>query len=472
MFNRAIKRFVSTRPEIVRPPVSSRSVRKMMDGENHTPLPYTGPSIAEIKKMRSEHLVPSLFLYYREPIMVVEGKGQFVWDEKGRRYLDCFGGIVTISAGHCHPETVKAAKDQLDRINHTTTIYLNEQIAQYAKELVDRFPKDSGLSMVYFVNAGSEANDLAIAMARAYTGNHDIIALRNAYHGMSYGTQGLTALSTWHKTPMAGVHHALCPDRYRGPYGYDDPDAAEKYAWDVKNIIQHTTPGKVAGFICEPIQGVGGTIEMPEGYLKRVYETIREHGGVNICDEVQTGFGRMGTDYWAFEMNGVTPDIVTLAKGIGNGVPLAAVVTRPEIAEAFTKKIHFNTYGGNPVSSAVGRAVLRVIDEENLQENCLKTGEALKKGLVELQHKYPNVIGDVRGKGLMLGVELVKDPESKTPNPELTNEVFEECKNNGVLIGKGGLFGNVFRIKPPMCFNERNVDTLVNVLDDAFKKCI
>lgn len=176
-------------------------------------------------------------------------------------------------------------------------------------------------------------------MARAYTGNFDIIALRNAYHGMSYGTQGLTALSTWHRTPIPGVHHALCPDRYRGPYDYNDPEAAIKYAWDVKNIIQHTTPGKVAGFICEPIQGVGGTVEMPKGYMKEVYEIIHSHGGVNICDEVQTGFGRMGSHYWAFEMNGVRPDIVTLAKGIGNGIPLAAVVTRPEIAQAFASKV-------------------------------------------------------------------------------------------------------------------------------------
>lgn len=282
---------------------------------------------------------------------------------------------------------------------------------------------------------------------------------------------GLTALHTWkYPTPHGfGIHHALNPDLYRGAWQSDDPEAANKYAWDVKNMIEHTTPGNVAGFICEPIQGVGGSIEVPATYLQQVYKTVREHGGVCIADEVQTGFGRTGTNYWGFQNAGVMPDIVTMAKGIGNGAPLAAVITTPQIASTLAKRIHFNTYGGNPVSSAIGRAVLKVIDEEQIQKNALERGKQLKDGLYKLQEKY-EIVGQVRGQGLMLGMELVKDRKTKQPAPQETAQIFERCKDLGILIGKGGLYGNVFRIKPPMCITKENVEETLHVMDKAFSE--
>lgn len=432
----------------------------------YTPQPYNGPSHEEALALRKQYLSPALVTYYREPIMIVEGRMQYLFDEKGRRYLDAIAGIVTVSVGHCHPKVIEAVHKQNETLQHTTTIYIHPTIGQFAKKLVSTFPKDSGLSVVYFTNSGSEANDLATLMARAYTGNFDLIALRNAYHGGSNSAMSLTAHSTWkHNVPHSfGVHHAILPDRFHGPHGYDDPDAGEKYAEDVASVIRHATPGKVAGFIAEPIQGVGGSVEMPPGYLKRVYEHVREAGGLCICDEVQTGFGRTGESFWGFEYQGVTPGIVTMAKGIGNGAPLAAVVTRPEIAQSLATAIHFNTFGGNPVSCAQGLATLNVMLDENIQQRAKQLGERLRNGLLELQKKH-QLIGDVRGRGLMVGVELVSDPSTNAPASQEAANVFERAKELGLLLGKGGYFGNVLRIKPPMCITEADIDFLIEVLD-------
>lgn len=433
---------------------------------DYTPKPYTGPSPAEVLELRKEFVNPAIFHYYRKPLMVVEGQGQYLFDETGRRYLDGFGGIVTVSVGHCHPEVVKAANLQNETIQHTTTIYLNPGIALYAKELAAKMPGD--LKVCYFVNSGSEANDLAVLMARAYTGNYDLIALRNAYHGGSPGTMALTSHHTWKfNVPHSfGVQHARMPDLYRGPHGADDPDAGRKYAADVGELIQFGTSGKIAAFIAESIQGVGGSVVFPEGYLKHAYEHARAAGGLCIADEVQAGFGRTGTHFWGFETQGVMPDIVTMAKGIGNGCPLAAVVTTPEIARSLASRIHFNTFGGNPVSCAQGRAVLRVIEKEGLQANCLHVGAYLTKGFERLAEKH-SIIGQVRGLGLMLGVELVKDRSTKEPAKEACAEVFERCKDLGLLIGKGGLWGNTLRIKPPMCISQEDADFMLEVIDEA-----
>lgn len=433
---------------------------------DYTPMPYEGPSPQEVLDLRKEFVNPAIFHYYKKPIMVVEGKGQYLYDETGRRYLDGFGGIVTVSVGHCHPEVVKAANLQNETIQHTTTIYLNPGIALYAKELAAKMPGD--LKVCYFVNSGSEANDLAVLMARAHTGNYDMIALRNAYHGGSPGTMALTSHHTWKfNVPHSfGVQHARMPDLYRGPFGEDDPDAGKKYAADVAEIIQFGTSGKVAAFIAESIQGVGGSVVFPDGYLKHAYEHARAAGGLCIADEVQAGFGRTGTHFWGFETQGVMPDIVTMAKGIGNGCPLAAVVTTPEIARSLASRIHFNTFGGNPVSCAQGRAVLRVIENEGLQANCLHIGGYLTAGFEKLAEKH-SIIGQVRGKGLMLGVELVKDRDTKEPAKEACAEVFERCKDLGLLIGKGGLWGNTLRIKPPMCITKADADFMLEVLDEA-----
>ena len=349
----------------------------------HQPRPYSGPSREDVLDMRREFLTPALLTYYQEPIMIVEGHMQWLFDETGRRYLDGLAGIVTVSVGHCHPKVIDAVREQNELLQHSTTIYLNPNIAQFGKLLVSTFPKDSGLGVCYFTSSGSEANELAMLMARLHTGNFDILALRNAYHGLSNQAMGLTSLHTW-KYPYPhglGVKHVPCPDRLRGPHGYDDPEAGAKYAEMVEEVICYETPGVVAGFIAEPIQGVGGTVEMPPGYLPRVHEIVRNHGGLCISDEVQTGFGRTGTAFWGFENHGLKPDIVTMAKGIGNGIPLACCVARSEVADCMKQRLHFNTYGGNPMSCAQGLATLKVLLEDNYQQRAHDIGGYLKSGL-------------------------------------------------------------------------------------------
>ena len=334
----------------------------------HSPRPYTGPDYDEVMRLRKAHLTPALVTYYEKPLMLVEGKMQYLFDESGRRYLDAFGGIVTVSCGHSHPKISAAAHEQIDTLVHSTTIYPHPEVAKYGEALAAKMPGD--LSVCYFVNSGSEANDLALLMARLYTGNYDLVALRNCYHGGSHSTMGRTAHGTWKfNTPQGfGIHHALNPDPYRGPFA-DHANQADDYANDVKQLIAFSTPGTIAGYIAESIQGVGGAVVFPEGYLKQTYEIVRAHGGVCIADEVQAGFGRVGSHYWGFETQDVVPDIVVMAKGIGNGFPLAAVVTTPEIASSLPSHIHFNTFGGNPFISRVGRAVLEAIEEDGLQKN-------------------------------------------------------------------------------------------------------
>jgi alanine-glyoxylate transaminase/(R)-3-amino-2-methylpropionate-pyruvate transaminase len=434
----------------------------------HRPRVYAGPSKQEVLALRKQFVNPAIFTYYKEPLMIVEGHMQYLYDETGRRYLDGFGGIVTVSVGHCHPTIVAAVNLQNEILQHTTTIYLNPCIAEYARDLAARMPGD--LKVCYFTNSGSEANDLAILMARAFTGNYDVLALRNCYHGGSMQTMGLTSHHTWKfNVPHSfGVHHALFPDRLRGPYGYDDPEAGPKYAADVQNLIEFGTPGKVAAFIAESIQGVGGAVVFPDGYLKAAYAHVRAAGGLCIADEVQSGFARTGSHFWGFETQGVIPDIVTMAKGIGNGAALAAVVTTPAIAQALTSRIHFNTFGGNPVVCTQGRAVLRVIDEDGIQANAATLGAKLKAGFQALARRH-DLIGDVRGLGLMLGIELVKDRVGKAPAKEECARVFERCRELGLLIGKGGLHGNVLRIKPPMCLTAADADFMLDVLDAAFR---
>jgi alanine-glyoxylate transaminase/(R)-3-amino-2-methylpropionate-pyruvate transaminase len=436
---------------------------------NYKPQPYKGPSAEEVLELRKRFLNPGIFLYYKKPLMIVEGKMQYVWDEAGKRYLDGLGGIVTISVGHCHPHVVEATKRQNETLQHSTTIYLHPNISQYAEKLASKMPGD--LKACYFVNSGSEANDLALLMARAYTGNYDVIALRNSYHGGNVSGMGLTAHSTWKfNVPHSfGVHHAAVPDPYRGPHGRNDPDAGKKYAADVKQLIDFASPGQVAGFIAESIQGVGGVVVFPDGYLKHAYEHVRTAGGVCIADEVQAGFGRTGTHFWGFQTQGVIPDIVTMAKGIGNGCPMAAVVTTHQIASVLSKKIHFNTFGGNPVVCAIGKAVLEVIEKENLQQNSLKLGNHVLAGLERLKVKH-EIIGDVRGKGLMLGIELVKDRNTKEPAKAECAQVLEICREMGLLVGKGGLHGNTIRFAPPMCITQADADFMLEVFDAAFKQ--
>jgi alanine-glyoxylate transaminase/(R)-3-amino-2-methylpropionate-pyruvate transaminase len=325
-----------------------------------------------------------------------------------------------------------------------------------------------GLDVTYFVNSGSEANDLAITMARLHTGHTDVIALRHAYHGGSPSAMGLTAQHTWKFPVLQGthVHHALSPDPYRSPFDGSPEEIARKCAEDIRELVRSSTPGVIAAFIAEPIQGVGGVTHGAPNYLREAYRIVREHGGLCIADEVQTGFGRTGAHYWGFQNFDVVPDIVTMAKGFGNGVPLAAVTTRREIAEKLAGRLHLNTFGGNPVSMAAGLAVMEVIEQEGLQENARVVGGRLLEGLRALQSRH-DIVGDVRGMGLMLGVELVTDRTSRTPASAETLDVLEAAREMGVLIGKGGLAGNVLRIKPPLCITADDVDFALDVLDRA-----
>ncbi len=386
-----------------------------MPPSDHVPKPYTGPSRAELLAMRKKYTNPAIFTLYGEPLLIVEGHMQWLFDETGKRYLDMFAGIVTVSCGHCHPKIVAAIEKQAETLQHATTIYLHPNFPLLAKKLASKMPK--GLDVTYFVNDGSEANDLAVTMARLFTGNTDVIALRNGYHGGSPSSMGLTSHSTW-KFPVPGaigIHHTVSPDPYRSQFSGTPEEIASKSAEDIREL---------------------------------------------------TGFGRTGDHYWGFENFDVIPDFVTMAKGIGNGVPLGAVTTRMEIAQALTQRIHFNTFGGNPVCMAAGLAVIDVIDEDGLQENSRVVGKRLKDGFKELA-KHQQLIGDVRGMGLMLGVELVRDRTTKEPAKKETLAVLEAAREMGVLIGKGGIDGNVLRIKPPMCITAEDADFTLDVLDRA-----
>lgn len=398
--------------------------------------------------------------------MIVEGHMQYVYDETGRRYLDGFAGIVTISVGHCHPHVMERVQEQSGTLQHTTTIYLHPALGQMAQKLAEKMPAD--LTQSYFTNSGSEANEIAVLAAREHTGNQDVVALSNSYHGGTSVPMSLTAHGTWKfkSNPSLNVLHTHAGYCYRCPFGLEYPSCDVKCAHELKNIVQYQTPGEIACFIGEPIQGVGGAVTPPREYFGIVYDTVREHGGLCIADEVQGGFGRTGHHYWSHQNWGVTPDIVTMAKGIGNGAPLAAMTTRPEIAKVMSNRIHFNTFGGNPVSMVQGLATLEVIDSEGIQENALRVGQRLKHGLQGLAEKH-ELIGDVRGLGLMLGVELVNDRVSKQPATQAAAEVLELAKERGLLLGKGGLYGNTLRIKPPMCINEDDADFMLEVLDES-----
>jgi len=432
----------------------------------HKPRAYAGPSKADVIAMRAEFLNPGIFTIYKEPLMVVEGHMQYVWDETGKQYLDGFAGIVTVSVGHCHPKVTQKVQEQVGTLTHTTTIYLHPTIALFAKKLAAHFP--APLSQTYFTNSGSEANELALLAAREFTGNPDVISLRNGYHGGTSGTMGATAHGNWKfKTNVTANNKFTTPGYcYRCPFGLTYPSCDLKCARDTEEVIKYETSGQVAAFIGEPVQGVGGAVVPPPDYFKVVYEIVRKYGGLCIADEVQTGFGRTGTKFWGFENFGVVPDMVTMAKGIGNGCPLGAMTARPDVAKVMKNRVHFNTFGGNPVSMAQGLATLEVIDEENIQHNALVVGGFIKEGLLALQQKHP-LIGDVRGLGLMLGVELVRDRKTKEPANTEAAELLELACERGLLLGKGGLHGNTLRIKPPMCLTKDDGAYLVQTIDEA-----
>ncbi len=439
-----------------------------MDGRNKQYAPIeTSWSHEVIAGKRKAFLSPSLrtFQAYSTPLVLKRGEGQYLWDVDGKKYLDLMAQNLCISVGYNHPLVNSEVKKQIDLMAHCTTMYFQAAPAHFAEELVSRLP-DGTDWVAHFVNSGSEAIDLAILMARLATGNFEIIALRNSYHGLQLGAMALTGIQSCRQpVPAAhGVVHVPNPDAYRGVFGA----VAGPYVDEIDNALRSSTPGKIAGFIAEPIQGFGGVMPLLPGYLAEAFKRTRAAGGVCIVDEVQTGFTRTGADYWGFQTHGVLPDIVVLGKGIGNGFPLSAVVARREIAEALAGKKFFNTYGCNPVSCAAGRAVLRAVDEDHTQDNARILGEYLNRQLFALKARH-TLVGEVRGSGLMMGVELVKDPVAKTPADEAAGVVADHARQNGLIVGKGGVFGNVLRINPPLCIEKNDIDFAVEVLDQSLK---
>ncbi|XP_063066708.1 alanine--glyoxylate aminotransferase 2, mitochondrial [Engraulis encrasicolus] len=451
------------------------------------PQPYQGMSAAQMLHIRQQNCNPMTMKVtsYKKPVFVQQGHMQWLWDVDGKRYLDLFAGVATVSVGHCHPKVTEAAEKQLRQLWHTTNIYVYPTIHEYVEKLVALLPEP--LKVVYITNSGSEANDLAMLMARLHTGNFDILTFRGSYHGGSPQSLGLTSNSSY-KYPVAGglgCHNTMCPDVFRGPWGgdhcRDSPIqtyrpcscpadrclATDMYINQLKEVFATSVPSRIAAFFGEPIQGVGGAVQYPKDYLKEAYKLVRERGGVCIADEVQTGFGRTGTHYWGFQGHDVIPDMVTMAKGIANGFPMGAVVTTPEIASSFGKGVHFNTFGGNPVACAIGSSVLDVIEEDGTQEISLRVGTYIMEELAKMREKY-EVIGDVRGKGLMIGIEMVKDKASRDPLPPADMaEIFEDVRDMGVLIGKGGVYGQTFRVKPPMCITKEDADYFLAVFNQA-----
>lgn len=404
------------------------------------------------------------FVPYRTPLIFAKGERQYLWDEKGKKYLDLLGMNVCISVGHAHPTVTKAVEEQIRQLQHCTTMFYHPVPAHFAEELAARMPK-GGDWVVHFTNSGAEAIDLALVMAQTFTGNIDMLALRNAYHGATIGAQSLTGISGFrHDIPLlGGITHIANPDPYRGIFG-DDTAA---YLDEIDRSIQYSTSGKLAGFIVEPIQGYGGVVELPEGYLRAAVAKVRACGGICVVDEVQSGFGRTGDHFWAFEDHGIVPEVVVMAKGIGNGFPLGAVVARRDVAESLARKFFFNTYGASPMACAAGRAVLQVIDEEKLQQNSKKVGGLLRNVLDRLHQKY-EIVGAVRSHGLMLAIELVTDRKSKTPAAKETVEIFERTRENGLVMSKSGANRNILRMVPPMCIQEEDVAQVEDALDRCF----
>ncbi len=425
---------------------------------------------SDLLKARQENIGRNLSIGYKDKLKIVKGALQYLYDDQGRTFVDCVNNPSHV--GHCHPVVVRRMQKQIATLN-TNTRYLNDTIIEYAAKLTATLPP--ALSVCYFVNSGSEANDLAIRMSRHYTKQKDLIVLDHAYHGTSTVAMEMSPYkfdSKGGSGQMPWIHKAINPDLYRGPYQYGDANAGEKYAADVQRIIEDLkTQGKApAVFICETLLGVGGQIPLPENYLKTVYQSVRAAGGVCIADEVQVGFGRIGDHFWGFELQDVVPDIVVLGKPIGNGHPLAAVIVTNEIADAFNNGLeYFNTFGGNPVSMTAGLAVLDVIQEEEMQQHALEVGNHLMNGLRELMAKYP-IISDVRGHGLFIGAEMVKDRTTMEPALAEIDSIVEKMKEKGYLLSTDGPLHNVLKIKPPMPFNKQNADEMVALLDQALSE--
>ena len=415
----------------------------------------------EILAKHKEYLFSCVANYYEEPLVVDRAKDSLVYDVDGREYLDFFGGIVTISVGHCNDKVVAAIEEQVRKVQHTSALYPTEPHVRLAEKLAAITP--GALKQSFFTNSGTEANETAVLVAQLYTRAHDVVALRHSYSGRTQLAMSLTGNYAWRLTPTSSpnVHHIPNAYCYRCPFGLTYPSCDLKCAKDLEGAIQTATSGKLAAFIAEPIQGVGGFITPPKEYFKEVAAIVHKYGGLFICDEVQTGWGRTGGKMFGIEQWDVEPDIMTFAKGMANGVPIGGTITRPEVADS-VKGLSLSTFGGNPVTCAAALATIEVIENEGLVANAAERGRQLRDGLEALGEKYP-LMGDIRGMGLMQGIEMV-GPD-KTPSPEAVARLFELTKQNGLLIGKGGLMGNVIRITPALNVTKEHVDEALTRLD-------
>ena len=421
----------------------------------------------EIILANQEFLFPAVFHYYKEPLVVSHAKDQYVWDADGNQYLDFFGGIVTISVGHCNEQVNRQIHAQLDRLQHVSTLFANEPQAALAKRIAGLTPQGR-LTKSFFTNSGTEANETAILAARCFTGSEQIIALRHSYHGRSALAMTLTGQDAWRlagasQPSIVHAHNAYC---YRCPFGLSYPACEVRCARDLEELIRTTTSGRIAGFIAEPIQGVGGFITPPREYFQIVAEIVRNHGGILICDEVQTAWGRTGGKWFGIEHYNVVPEVITSAKGLGNGTPIGLTVATPEVANAL-RGVTISTFGGNPVAATAAKAVIDFIDQQNLLTNAAEVGAYLREKLIELQQKHA-LIGEVRGMGLMQALELVEDRRTKTPAPAAALQLMEAARQNRLLIGKGGLYGNTIRISPPLNIGRSDVDEFARLLDASF----
>ncbi|HEX6709127.1 MAG TPA: aspartate aminotransferase family protein [Rubrobacter sp.] len=423
----------------------------------------------ELLQRQRDVLPDWIALYYEKPMELVRGEGFKVWDSEGNEYLDFFGGIVTTISGHAVPEIVEAVREQAGRIFHSSTLYMIESQVKLAEKMISLSPI-SGDQKVFFVGSGSEANEAALLFATQYRNSSEIIALRGSYHGGSFGTMGITGQSAWRPTPRSAldVSYAMTPHRSYSPlYGTfeGDPEGfARACAEDVQRLIETATTGRVAAFIAEPVQGVGGFIEIPSAYFQRVKEILDEYGVLFISDEVQTAFGRTGGHFWGIEDSGVEPDMITMAKGLGNGLAIGAVMGRAELIDSISPKLHISTFGGNPISAAGALANLEYVLKNDLQHNADEVGGYLKERLKKMAEDNP-LVGEVRGRGLMLAVEII-GPDGE-PDPQGAVTFLQACRERGVLVGKGGIKANAIRISPPLTITREAAEEAANAFEEA-----
>ena len=428
--------------------------------------PTSRDDATDLLRRHRESMFPSVSLFYEEPIEIRAGERQYVTDGAGRQYLDFFGGIATISSGYAIPEITGPVKEQLDRVAHSSTLFLIRAQIELAERIRAMTPEK--LNKVLFVNSGTEANEAAFLITTLNRNSNELIALRHSYHGRSFATVNASGQRPWRSSTLSPlhVHYAQAPYCYRCPWGLAYPACGVRCAEDVEDIVRTTTSGAPAAFIAEPIQGVGGFITPPYEYFVRVQEILNRHGIPFIADEVQTGWGRTGVADFGFQAYGIEPDVVVFAKGLANGIPIGGVIATDELASSI-RSLSLSTFGGNPVATTAALANLNYIATNNLRQNALEVGAYLKERLFALQDQHP-AIGDVRGLGLMVGIELVRDRATKEPAPETLLRVQEEAKRRGLIIGRGGLYANTIRLCPPLIVSRSDVDAAIEILDAAF----